>query len=283
MEKKLIDKSEELDELLKGEVSVKDLTYATKWERVLNACRATVGKPKINKEPSPEWKASMLLAEHSPIRLLEFDWTFKKMRQWVTTHLVRHHEGIEKFVHTQREDRTELPMKRDLLPQGTRNDMDVAANAQALINISRKRLCNCASKETRDAWKKLKDAVYKIDDIMAEKMVPECIYRGFCPEFRSTCKYCYTDDYWEKLAEYRNTNYNETFVDLGYQLQVSNLGHVKQNGILLYPFRKGNKTYVETVKGVKEVAELVDRAFDCGTIRIDGNLFNNAVTNFKHE
>lgn len=35
----------------------------------------------------------MLLAEHSPIRLVEYDgiWDFIKM--WVTTHLVRHHVG----------------------------------------------------------------------------------------------------------------------------------------------------------------------------------------------
>lgn len=279
--KKEVNDNSVIDDLIKGELSVENVEQVTSWNRVLNSARRTIGKNKITKEPSDNWKASMLLAEHSPIRLLEFDWTFSKIRQWVTTHLVRHHEGCEKFVHTQRQDRRELPIERDRLPQGTRNTMDMTANAQALINISRKRLCNCASKETREAWVKLKNEINKVDPILAEKMVPECIYRGFCPEFLKGCKYVYTDDYWEKLAEYRNTNYDEEWVQLGYSIEVSNLGHIKQSGLLVYPFRKENSTYVELTIGVKEVADLVNKAFDCGKIRIDANIFNNAVSNFK--
>jgi thymidylate synthase ThyX len=65
--------------------------------------------------------------------------------------LVRHHEGCEKFVHSQREDKRVLGVPRDELPQGTLNDMDMTCNAQAFMNISRKRLCSRASKETREA------------------------------------------------------------------------------------------------------------------------------------
>ena len=65
------------------------------WKRVLNAARRTIGKKPLEKEPSDSWKAKMLLAEHSPIRLLEYDWSWKKIKQYVTTHLVRHHEGCE--------------------------------------------------------------------------------------------------------------------------------------------------------------------------------------------
>ena len=74
------------------------------WKRVVNAARRTWGKAPINKEPSVGFKKSILLAEHSPIRLLEYDFTISDIRQWVTVHLVRHHEGCEKFVHTQRQD-----------------------------------------------------------------------------------------------------------------------------------------------------------------------------------
>ena len=85
--------------------------------------------------------------------------------------------------------------------------MDMSANAQALINISRKRLCNCASKETREAWLQVKEAIRSIDPIMAEKMVPDCLYRGFCPEFMNSCGYVNTDKYKKELEIYRNTNY----------------------------------------------------------------------------
>ena len=188
---------------------IRKLEKVTSWKRVLNAARRTIGKKPIAKEPSNSWKAKLLLAEHSPIRLLEFDWTWGEIQQWVTTHLVRHHEGCEKFVHTQRVDRNpELEgLSRDELPQGLLNDMDMTANAQALINISRKRLCSCASKETREAWKQVKEAIREVDPIMADKMVPECIYRGFCPEFINPCGYANTKKYQDDLTKYRNTNY----------------------------------------------------------------------------
>ena len=188
---------------------IRKLEKVTSWKRVLNAARRTIGKKPVDKEPSNSWKAKLLLAEHSPIRLLEFDWTWGEIQQWVTTHLVRHHEGCEKFVHTQRVDRNpELEgLSRDELPQGLLNDMDMTANAQALINISRKRLCSCASKETREAWKQVKEAIREVDPIMADKMVPECIYRGFCPEFINPCGYANTQKYQDDLTNYRNTDY----------------------------------------------------------------------------
>lgn len=176
------------------------------WIRVVNAARRTVGKKPINKEPSNEFKKKILLAEHSPIRLLEYDFTWEDIQQWVTAHFVRHHEGCEKFVHTQRTDRNEslLSLDRDKLPQGLLNDMDMSCNAQAFINISRKRLCSCASKETRQAWKLVIEYLNTIDPILANKCVPECIYRGFCPEFDRCCGYINTKEYQERLKEYRS-------------------------------------------------------------------------------
>lgn len=184
------------------------IKQVTTWNRVLNAARRTIGKAPIDKEPSDSWKAKMLLAEHSPIRLLEYDWVWNNIQQWITTHLVRHHEGCEKFVHSQRADRRELDCSRDELPQGSLNDMGMTANAQALINISRKRLCACASKETREAWIQVKEEISKLDPILASKMVPECLYRGFCPEFMHSCGYSKTEKFIKDLEEYRNTNYN---------------------------------------------------------------------------
>ena len=184
------------------------MEQVTNWKRVLNAARRTIGRKPIDKEPSDEWKGNMLLAEHSPIRLLEFDWSWNDIRQWVTAHLVRHHEGCEKFVHSQRGDRRKIledygVSSRDELPQGALNDMDMTANAQALINISRKSLCNCESKETREAWIKVKEAIAEVDPVMASKMVPECIYRGFCPEFLSPCGYSKTKKFEHDLLVYR--------------------------------------------------------------------------------
>ena len=183
--------------------------FATTWKRALNAARRTVGKKPLDKEPSKSWEAKMLLAEHSPIRLVEYDITFEDIKQWVTVHLVRHWLGFIPFVHSQREDRRKLDVPRDELPQGALNDMDVSINAQAMINVSRKRLCQKASPETRDAWQKVVDAVGQIDPIMAEKCVPNCVYRGFCPELES-CGFVNSPKFKELLEKYRNTNYDES-------------------------------------------------------------------------
>ena len=191
-------------------ISISNLTQVTGWNRALKAARKTAGKDTDpNKQPSKNWEANMLLAEHSPIRLVEYEWDWNKIRQWVTTHLVRHHEGCEKFVRTQRQDRNDGVIDRDALPQGSLNGMMMTANAQALINISRKRLCKgCASPETRHAWELVRDEIKKQDPVLAEKMVPECLYRGFCPEWRNCCGYVNTDAYKKELEKYRNTHYD---------------------------------------------------------------------------
>lgn len=195
------------------------------WIRVVNGARRTWGRQPIDHEPKDSWKRKILLAEHSPIRLLEYDFTIEDVRQWVTVHLVRHHVGCEKFVHSQRQDindQVEVITKRlievlqqegllregwrerDYMFQGESNEMDMTCNAQAFINISRKRLCmGCASAETRQAWSVVIEALREVDPILAEKCVPDCLYRGFCTEPDRSCGYANTEAFKKRLEEYR--------------------------------------------------------------------------------
>ena len=201
------------------------------WVRVVNAARRTAGKKRIDHEPSDAFKKQILLAEHSPIRLLEYDFTIEDVRMWVTVHLVRHHVGCEKFVSTQREDRNAEIEKlvaavmdalrgvqklrddwsnRDYMFQGEENNMDMTCNAQAFISISRVRLCSCASKETREVWKLVIEMLKEVDPILASKCVPNCLYRGFCternsnPKLNRCCGYVNTKEYQRRLEEYRS-------------------------------------------------------------------------------
>lgn len=186
-------------------IEVSRLAQVAGWKRALNAARRTVGKEAIDQEPTDNWKKRMLLAEHSPIRMVEYEWTWKNIPQWVTVHFVRHHIGCEKFVHTQRTDRTGSLVPRNKHLQGELNEMDMAANAQEIMAISRVRLCKCASKETREAWQAVLDALGKVDPVLVSKCVPTCVYRGFCPEMRS-CGYCDSAAFQRVLKDYRNTN-----------------------------------------------------------------------------
>jgi len=227
------------EDMLNGHTEISHFEQITPWKRALNAARRTIGKEPLDKEPSKSWEAKILLAEHSPIRLVEYDFGWRKIRQWVTAHFVRHHEGVEKFVHSQRGDRRELPCDRDHIYQGAKNDMDMTCNAQAMINISRKRLCSCASQETREAWKQVMDELEKVDPVLRSKCVKECVYRGFCPEFMGSCGYSKTTEFKKELARYRNTKFGPdikyycAILDKEKKLKVivSNTGHIYNGNI----------------------------------------------------
>lgn len=181
---------------------VTKLSPVTSWNRVLNAARRTVGKPPLDKEPSNSWKAKMLLAEHSPIRLLEYEWTWEQVPQWVTVHFVRHHIGCEKFVHTQRPDRTGSQIPRGEHMQGELNEMDMTANAQEIMAISRVRLCNCASKETKEAWVLMLNELEKNRSNSCKQMCSIMCLSWFCPELKC-CGYAKTHQFKEAVEKYR--------------------------------------------------------------------------------
>ena len=190
-------------------MEVKLIQIKGDWNEVLNRARTTVKKDSLEKAPSEKFKRKILIAEHSPIRGLIFCFKIKDLKSWVATHLVRHHVGVEKWVSTQRTDRTGI--NRDELPQGALVDMEIEANTQALINIARKRLCNQASKETREVMEAIKEEVSTRDELVASAMVRECIYRGFCPEING-CGFDKTETFKQMLAEYRNINKEENDV-----------------------------------------------------------------------
>ena len=57
-------------------------------------------------------------------------------------------------------------------------------NAEELITIAHKRLCNQASKETREIVGMMCEEVIKVNPEFKELLVPNCQYRGgICEEF----------------------------------------------------------------------------------------------------
>lgn len=175
-------------------------SYRDSWQAVKDAAMNTVGKD-AGRYPSNDWKRNILLAEHSPIRLLEFAIRMEYIPYWVSVHLTRHHAGVTHFVSTQRTDRTGID--RDKLPQSALVNHTMRLNAQALINISRKRLCHQASPETRKLWQMVIEALWEYEPIIASVCVPECVYRGFCPEMHS-CGRTEMEGFPDTLDEYRH-------------------------------------------------------------------------------
>jgi hypothetical protein len=160
-------------------VEVKQLTS---WDEALNAARVTINRDPESIAPSNKFIERIILAEHSPIRIVQYSLYWPKIKSWVATHILRHHVGTLPYVGTQRSDRTGVD--RSELSQDTEVPFLLIANVQSLINISRKRLCLLASKETREAWQEAMAKLFLIDTLVTKRLARECVYRGFCPEIK---------------------------------------------------------------------------------------------------
>lgn len=162
------------------------------WRRVKNHCRTTDNKDFTGKDATDTFKKKILFSEHSPIRLLEFDWTWENIKYWVSTEWSRH--KFEKFISTQRNDR-QKNYDRNEAPQGAFVKFDGYANMQNLIDAWRKRLCFQATNEARQLAEDFKIKLHETHPIEADILVPHCVYRGCCSECFNGC------GFWDRLTK----------------------------------------------------------------------------------
>ena len=187
-------------------ITIQELTSS---KEVLNAARTTVWKEDLMKEPSKQFMKDIYISEHSPIRCKMFMIEYSGIKRWIADHLVRHGIGVTPFMSTQREDRNDEIMAisveegnpRDEAKKGSLVNLKLLVNAQALINISRKRLCGQAHEETQEVWLITLSELLPIDKELFEVCVPECVYRGFCPE-KKCCGRVGSSSYRQMRKEY---------------------------------------------------------------------------------
>lgn len=134
--------------------------------------------------PSQMTLEKIYRCEHSPARTQQFWIELLGIETFVSVHLVRHKHGVEHFVESNRDDRGGTGKEDRYTPV----NHGLYVNAQALINMSLKRLCYASHSRTVSIWMRLKKAMRKVDPALSEAMVPVCVYRnGICPEMRE-CK-----------------------------------------------------------------------------------------------
>lgn len=152
------------------------VTKLTDIDLMHKACEMTMHgqKSKISLD-------EMYLSEHSPARTQLFWIELYGIPTFVSVHLVRHKYGVEHFVRSNREDRgggasvdRNSPVNHGML-----------INAQAIINISKERLCQKTHENTRYVWKAVIKAISRHDKLLARHCVPKCLYRSKCPEPQS--------------------------------------------------------------------------------------------------
>jgi len=165
----------------KYNTSVRITDFNINWKKIKSACMTTISKEAGDKEPSQAWKRKLLLCEHSPLRRGEISWKWEEIPYAISTHFARHHIGCEKFVATERTDRTGIP--REERSQMNPVMMEMDANIQALINISAKRLCTSADPTTQKYWRAVLEAVREYDEDIFWACVPQCVRCGGCPEY----------------------------------------------------------------------------------------------------
>lgn len=156
--------------------------YADDWQIIKDNALFTIHKFGGGQYPSRDWKRRILLAEHSPIRSGRLIIEVHDVPSYVIGHIVRHNIGFMPFVATLRSDRTEYADGKTP-DRNTLNSVRFEGNYQSFINISRKRLCGQASEKTREFWSAVMAAVAEYVPELYFVCVPECVYRGGCPEF----------------------------------------------------------------------------------------------------
>lgn len=119
---------------------------------------------------------AMYMAEHSPIRTQLFKISMDNIPVAYSTHFLRHNQGLSQYALTHRPDRGgdgDVVVHR-LTP--TKHLM--IANAQALINMARVRICHKAHETTRQIMRMIHEGVAAVDDELSRAMRPNCYYHG---------------------------------------------------------------------------------------------------------
>lgn len=151
------------------------------WKRCKLFALNTIGKQYGGSRITLDWKKKILRARHSPIRTLMFSIQIE-LPYNVSVHYVRHKVGVEHYVQSQRNDR-QSKYDRDKAPQNTPVSHILDINAEALITMMNKRLCNQADATTRYCARLICEEVLKVNPEFREVLVPPCYFMKSCPEF----------------------------------------------------------------------------------------------------
>jgi hypothetical protein len=102
----------------------------------------------------------------------------KDIPTYASVHFTRHKIGVEHFVKSNRRS-------TELITRETPVNHLMFINAQALINMSRYRMCHKADSKVVEIMYLIQSMVSQFDQELSVAMVPNCVYRGKCPEMKS--------------------------------------------------------------------------------------------------
>lgn len=118
----------------------------------------------------------VLRARHSPVRVLNFAFLVEGIPSNTATHFCRHVHAVP-FVSSLRNDRQER-MDGDAARRDTPVDMIFYCNAEELMTVANKRLCNRAAAKTREVAKMMCNEAIKAMPELNGLLEPMCVYHG---------------------------------------------------------------------------------------------------------
>ena len=127
-------------------------------------------------EPDFSWKQRILEARHSPIRYLQYSFLFQDIPSNISVHLCRHIHA-QPYVSSLRNDR-QTQMDGDSAPRNTPVNMIIDVNAEELMIIANKRLCNKASVKTREAVQEMCRLASEATPEISRMLIPMCEFHG---------------------------------------------------------------------------------------------------------
>lgn len=172
---------------------------------------------------------------HSPIRTQRFYVYMEDIPLFCASQFVRSTQGVQWYQRTKRTDRggedfrqvctdlawtvaqsADMDLKNNLYeaadtinalpdhfdryaPTSFMGDM----NAEAIINMSRKRLCAKVSKETREIWEQVIAEIAKVDPDLAKFCVKPCVFSGGICREHKCCGFNKTELFTKQLNEYK--------------------------------------------------------------------------------
>lgn len=178
---------------------------------------------------------------HSPCRTQIFWITMEDIPLFVASQLVRSHVGVQFYQRSKRTDRGGVDFRNEceqlaadagvifptegysfaeeyqhratnadsirLLPRQfdryAPTGLAMLINAEAIMNMSAKRLCAKASKETREIWQKTLELIEEIDPDLVKFCKKPCVLQGYCRESKP-CGYMASDAYIFERKAYKN-------------------------------------------------------------------------------
>ena len=152
------------------------ITASILSDRINEACSCTVDK---NVKVQDLYR--LYKSEHSPIRTKVFSVQMDNIPSFVSVHFARHKIGVEHYVKSLRDDRNGDGTE----DRNTPVNHLMIINAQALINMARKRLCGKSHRKTIDVMQAVKESIRDIDYALYRAMLVDCEYRRGCWEFKS--------------------------------------------------------------------------------------------------